>query len=393
MKLKKDFKKQKWFAYTVASCSAVLLFVSLSNIGVILEWVRALFRVLAPVLEGIVFAYLMHPVCALCERRLYAKVQSDNIKWIASVVTGVLFVLVVFSVLIGALIPQLLESLIMFGSNAGQYAKSLQKFLYDMSLSAQEKGVDVSSLVEKSFAVANDWLGSLPERANDVLTASYNFGVKVANIILAFVLAVYFLLDEDNLLSGIAKLMRALLSPKRYRESSAFWRRCNEILIRFITFDIIDGFIVGACNFVFMLCLSMPYAVLVSVIVGITNLAPTFGPIAGGVIGGFILVLIRPLDALVFILFTLALQTLDGYLIKPRLFGSSLGVPAVWILVTIIIGGNMFGVLGILLAIPFAAIVTYVYRDSVEKRIEEQAERQIAKEEEIQEEKPLTTAD
>ncbi len=108
----------------------------------------------------------------------------------------------------------------------------------------------------------------------------------------------------------------------------------------------------------------MPFVALVSVVVGVTNLAPTFGPFVGGFIGAFLLVLINPLDALWFIIFTLFLQLCDGYVIKPKLFGGAFDVPSVWILVFIVVGGRMFGVIGILLAIPVAAIVTFVYRES-----------------------------
>jgi predicted PurR-regulated permease PerM len=113
--------------------------------------------------------------------------------------------------------------------------------------------------------------------------------------------------------------------------------------------------------------------VLISVVVGVTNLAPTFGPIVGCVIGAFILVLINPWYALWFILFTIALQTLDGYFIKPKLFGDSLGVPAIWVLVFIIVGGRMFGVWGIMLAIPCAAIINYIYEDVFLQRMEKRA--------------------
>ena len=390
MKLKKkNLKNQKWFAYTVASCSAVFLFVVLSNLGIFWDGLKGILSVLSPVIEGIIFAYIMQPVCALFERTLFANVKPGRIAHLASVAAGALCVVLVFIILIVALVPQVVDSIITFASNIGIYARQVEKLMLAASLMADERGVDISKVVDSGNEFVNNLIISIPDRANGFLTASYNFGVSLANIVLAFVLAIYFLIDMDNLLGGIKKLLRAMLPPKRYHASAEFWSRCNTILIRYITFDIVDGFIIGVCNFVFMTVLSMPYAVLISVIVGVTNLAPTFGPIVGGAIGAFVLALAKPVDALIFILFTMLLQALDGYIIKPRLFGSSLGVPAVWILVTIIVGGNLFGVLGILLAIPFAAIMTYVYRDFLEKRIEEQSEKQMAKENEDEKEKEV----
>ena len=112
-----------------------------------------------------------------------------------------------------------------------------------------------------------------------------------------------------------------------------------------------------------MVIVGMPYVGLVSVVVAITNLIPTFGPVVGGAIGAFVLLLVKPWHAAVFLVFTLILQTCDGYILKPRLFGSSLGVSGLWILIGVIVGGRMFGVGGILAAIPAVAILDHVYRE------------------------------
>ncbi len=387
MKLKKkNFTREKWFAYTVATCSAVLLFVVLSNIGIILDGARGILKVLSPVIEGIVIAYMMHPVCELFYNKIYYRISSRKIARSASVATGALVVLFVLVVLIVALIPQIIESIATFISNMSSYAMEVTKLMGSTASFAEERGIDISSVVASGNEFVENLIISIPRRFNGFVTASYNFGVSIANLLIAFILAIYFLLAEEHLLQGIDKLARALMSPKRYQASAQFWSRCNTILIRYITYDIVDGFIVGFCNFVFMLVFSMPYSVLISVIVGVTNLAPTFGPIVGGVIGAFILALANPLDAVIFVLFTVIIQVIDGYILKPRLFGTSLGVPPVWILVTIIVGGNIFGVLGILLAIPFAAIMTYVYREFLEKRIDEEGKKQIAREKEETEE-------
>ena len=124
-----------------------------------------------------------------------------------------------------------------------------------------------------------------------------------------------------------------------------------------------------------MACFKMNYIILISVTVAVTNLIPTFGPIIGGAIGAFILVLINPLHALYFLIITVVLQTIDGYVIKPRLFGGSLGVSGVWILLFVIVGGKLFGIAGMLLAIPCAAIVSFIYNDWKVVRAERQSKK------------------
>ena len=119
-----------------------------------------------------------------------------------------------------------------------------------------------------------------------------------------------------------------------------------------------------------MAAAGMPYVVLLSVLVGVTNLAPTFGPFVGGAIGAFILLLVNPWYALWFLLFTLILQTVDGYILKPKLFGDSFGVSSVWILVSIIFFGRLFGILGVIISIPLAAIVSYVYQSWILRKLQ-----------------------
>ena len=129
----------------------------------------------------------------------------------------------------------------------------------------------------------------------------------------------------------------------------------------YIVYNLIDSLIIGTLNAIFMLILGMDYMGLISFIVALFNLIPTFGPLIGGAIGAFILLLVRPLHALIFLGFTVILQLFDGYVLKPKLFGDSLGVSGLWILVGVIVGGKMFGVVGILLSIPVVALIDFLY--------------------------------
>ena len=203
------------------------------------------------------------------------------------------------------------------------------------------------------------------------MTTSSSIGQGLFDAVIALILAIYFLLDKRRITDGVNKFFALLMKDESYHKWGDFLNRCNDILIRYIGVDVVDGIVVGIVNFLFMIIMGMPYAALISVIVGVTNLAPTFGPIVGAAIGGFILVLINPWQALWFLIFTIILQTIDGYVLKPRLFGESLGVSALMILISIIIGGRLFGVIGILFAIPFAAIIDFVWKDYVIKKLEE----------------------
>ena len=169
--------------------------------------------------------------------------------------------------------------------------------------------------------------------------------------------------------------------PKKYfNKTLKFFSRCDVILVRYIVSSLLDAAIIGIINAVFMSLMGMQYVGLISVIVALTNLIPTFGPLIGGAIGAFILVLFKPWHALFFLLFTLVLQFLDGYIIKPKLFGNTLGVSGLLILVSVLVCGNIAGVVGILLSIPLAAILNFVYLDVLLPYLERRAAKREAAE-------------
>ena len=178
--------------------------------------------------------------------------------------------------------------------------------------------------------------------------------------------------EKGRLKRGLKRLVTAIFHTKEGGPEAAitFLKKCDSILKRFVVYNFLDALIVGVVNFLFMVIFNLPYSGLISFVVAITNLVPTFGPIVGGVIGAVFLFLVNPAYALGFAIFTLALQTCDGYIIKPKLFGSTLGVSLTWILIAIIVGGRMFGVVGILLSIPGIAIIDLIYHDYFLKWLE-----------------------
>ncbi|MBQ7676847.1 MAG: AI-2E family transporter [Lachnospiraceae bacterium] len=385
MKLNKDITKQKWFAYTTATCSAVLLYLVLTHLTYYLGIVGKFFKIIGPIVIGLVIAYLLSPICAFFERRFEKGIKQEKLRRTVAVVVTLLLVLAVIIVLFVAFVPQLVGSIAYLFSNMYNYIVGLERWVKDISDFAESMNINVIDFSGKITEFLNDILTKLPGKMDSFVSTGIKVGMSVSNFLLGVFIAIYLLMDEKRMTTGVKRVLRATLSTEKYHRTAVFWARCNSIMLRYLGLDILDGFVVGIINMVFMLIFRMPYAVLVSVIVGVTNLAPTFGPIIGGVIGALILVLVNPGYAFLFIIFTIVLQTLDGYIIKPKLFGSSLGVPAVWILISIIVGGKLFGVLGILLAIPFASIINFLYEDVIDAKIEEKCQEQREKGKEFQE--------
>lgn len=367
MKFNKDLLEKRWAAYTLATCSAVVLYFLLSNVSDIFKGIGFVYRIISPLITGLIIAYIIDPFVTFLQNTVFSNVKSEHTKEKLSVTVALVGIAIFIILLMVALIPQIVVSIKTLFGNMDNYIRSLQGFLQTASIEAAERGIDISGITRFGDDILNVAGKKIPENFDGILTTSLSISKAIFDLFIAMFLAIYFLADKDRLRGSFSRLLKRVIKADSYKAFSSFWERCNSILIRYIAFDIIDGIIVGVANLIFMSVAGMPYSILISLVVGITNLAPTFGPIVGGIIGGFILVLVNPFYALWFIIFTVILQTIDGYILKPKLFGGSLGVPGVWILISIIVGSRILGVAGILLAIPFAAIVDFIYHDLIFK--------------------------
>ena len=319
-----------WVAYTIATCSAVVLFSILTHLDVIGRALQGLGAFLFPIFLAAIIAYILNPLVDVYKKHLFANVPSERLRGNLSVFCAILSFLLV--------------------------------------------NLDISGLINSSGNLLDTLSSLLPKSLNNIVNTSINLTKSIFEAVISFILAVYFLSAKDNLKAGFKFLLESVLSPSIYPGTIDFLKNCHNIMLRYIIFDVLDGIIIGVSNGLFMAAAGMPYVVLVSVLVGVTNLAPTFGPFVGGIVGALILFLVNPWYALWFLLFTLILQTIDGYILKPKLFGDSLGVPAVWILVSIIFFGRLFGILGVIISIPLAAIVNYIYQTRIVNRLRKRRE-------------------
>ena len=373
MRFDKDWLNRRWVDYTVAACIAVAFYLFLSHISLFFSAFIRFFAFLKPVIIGVIISYVLNPLVNLYERFISRrlKIRKKRNRHTLAILCGTVTVGIFLTLLMLALIPQLISSIMTLVTNLNSYVSSFQAFIQSIAGDTAEENETVASLLSTGDSFLMMLEEKMPSAVNNVVSTAGSIGINVFNGVISFIMAIYFLADKERLLGGVARIVRLILTEKQYQATAEFWLHCHAILIRYIGGDLLDGLIVGVANFIFMKVMNMPYAAVVSVFVGVTNLAPTFGPLAGAVIGGFILVLINPWHALWFILFTIVLQTIDGYVIKPKFFGGTLGVSSVWILICIIVGGRMLGVWGILLAIPFAAISDYIYKEMIIRRLQE----------------------
>ncbi|MBO6046301.1 MAG: AI-2E family transporter [Erysipelotrichaceae bacterium] len=384
MKWKERIRNSSWYSTAVALCIAVVLYVFLTHLATVKHILGVLIGFIKPVITALIIAYVLDPIVRFFERLFNKKLKSPTAsRNIATLITFVM-VIIIMVIIAYELIPQLANSVMTFLGNLDSYNASFEAWLRTLDFMTPEH---VTSIMEHLNRLRNiaETLGTvIVNNATDVLHVSFNIGSMIINGFISFILAMYMLTYKNKQLASFEKMFRVVMSDEAYGNFTTFIMKCNYILIRFISCDLLDGLIVGVANAVFMTIMGMSYVPLISVIVGVTNLAPTFGPFVGGFVGASILLLVNPMHALIFLIFTLSLQQVDGYVIKPLLFADAFEIPSMWVLISIVVGGRMFGVWGIILGIPTAAIIDFTYQEIIYPQLERRKEKMLAKQENIE---------
>ena len=358
--MRKKLKEKQWYNGAVVACIGVTLFVVLTNLRQISGAVSSFFGNFSAIFLAIVIAYILNPLAKFFYYIPFKKLKNRNTAWTISAILAFLTALLIVALLIMMVIPQIVQSISLFSQNIESYSASLLDLVQG---SAFEKFLPVGHLSTLSENAMDTISSFLQDNSEKILNMVANSGSHILTVLIAIILAVYLLMAKSQVSRGFWRFVRLLTTQERYEGILDFSLRCDTILMSYLYQSILDALIVGSVNAVFMLICRMPYVALISMIVAVTNLVPNFGPVIGGIFSGFILLLVNARLALMFIVFTCVLQFVDAYILKPKLFSNSLGVSGLLILIMSIVLGNLAGVVGILLAIPTAAVLSFVYND------------------------------
>jgi len=372
----KDLKDNRKFiivCLSVVGCITVAVYLLLKNCGVVLDALGVFIGFFSEVIIGGILAYLINPIALAIQKKVFrSKLKGGG--WVLSVTVALIIVLSLIVFLLGLVLPQLIESISAFADQFTKYYPALTRWVEDAGIDLSKLGISSGKIMgmKDTVAAVSSFALDNSEQILDVLLGA---GKGLLSFGLAVIMAIYFIGSKDDIKAGSIRLLKALVSEKRADNVIDFLAECSHIFLHYTYFSLIEGVLIGAINAVFMLIMGMPYVSLVSVVVGITNLIPTIGPLIGGVIGAFVIVMENPFQALIFLIFTIILQFFDGYILKPKLFGNSLGVSGTLIMVAFLVGGNMFGIVGMLLSIPGIAIIDMIYHEYILKGLEERRKR------------------
>lgn len=366
-------KKKKWYILDSGHVQlllvlliAILFYVGLNHFDVVAVRVDKFMGVLSPFIVGFAIAYLLNTPMCFFERKLFSKSKYKRI-W--SILLVYVLAFAVVAILLGLIIPQVVQSVKDLAGNMQSYLAGLDQLV--QSLTAQ---FDLDSEgVNTMFGDFQSTMSNLSEKVTQALPQLLDVGVAIGNGVItgitAIISSIYMLAGKGRLVPQLKRLLYAVLPKRRSDKLLQICSHANQVFVGFINGKIIDSAIIGVLCFILCAIFRIPYPMLVSVTVGVTNIIPFFGPIIGAIPCLFILVIVDPWAALRFFALVIALQQFDGNILGPKILGDSTGLSAIWVLVSIVTCGGLFGFPGMILGVPTFAVLYALVREWVNKRL------------------------
>lgn len=351
---------------------SILFFMLLQHLPGIRAAISQLLGVLSPIIWGAVIAYLLQPVLKFFDRAVFMPLftklcrrkpeNAPKLSRAAASALSLVLLVIVLSALLWMLLPQVYDSIETLVVNIPDYAATVVDWVEERLINMPElEGAAVSILSRVSESLTNWFSNSILPQMESILTnvttGVYKVVRAIANLLIGLVVSLYLMYNTGKFTAGCKRILYSLFAPKRALSILKAVRYADNAFMGFISGKLIDSLIIGVMCYIGCLILKMPYAILVSVIVGVTNIIPFFGPIIGAVPSAFLILMVSPVKCLIFVIFVFLLQQFDGNILGPKILGNAVGIKGFWIMFAIIIGGGLFGFIGMVLGVPVMTII------------------------------------
>ena len=371
-------------AFCVIAC-AILFYMALNYIGLVGKALRSLVTILSPFIWGLVISYLLNPLVRTLEkklfgplcRRIYAKSKRSNGEGLArglSVLFSEIFMLAIVTGLFFLIIPQLYSSIETIIVNSPVYIDKLTTWATKMLTDFPELRSYVTQMLGDINQDLMSWLQTSVLPGLGSLLSNVGTGVKyvvtgVYNLVIGIIVSVYILSDSETFTANAKRILYSLLTPEMAKKLLEGLDFTDRTFVGFLNGKLLDSAIIGLICYIVCAILDMPYALLVSVLVGVTNIIPFFGPFIGAVPSALVILMVSPLKCLIFVIFVIILQQVDGNIIGPKILGSSVGINGFWVMFSIIMGAGLFGFWGMLLGVPVFVVIYTAVNSAIDRKL------------------------
>lgn len=354
---------------------ALLLYWGLLHPSQVGGFLSAVFSLFAPFVLGFAIAFLVNVPLRLLEGLWDKHAKSPKGKRPVCLVASLVLVAGIIFSLFFIVVPALAESFSNLASQMPMYVRQLESLILSLTQLLAEYNIVLPTLdldLERIYSTVLNFFTQYGQALMDKTIGVTTSIVSVlVNFVLALVFSLYLLAQKETLMRQSRKAVHALLPQRWATNTLQIATLTNKTFANFVTGQLTEAVILGSLCFIGMTIFRFPYAAVVSVLIGFCALIPIFGAIIGAVIGAFLILLVAPMKALWFLVFLIVLQQLEGNLIYPRVVGKSVGLPGIWVLAAVTVGGNAFGLLGMLLSVPVCSVLYTLFREFVNWRLEQ----------------------
>ena len=356
----------------IISYIALVIF-ALVNFSKILAFLGKVISIFSPFLLGIILAFVLNVLNNFIEKKIFGKIKPskvwNKVKRPLCITLSLILVFLTIFFVMNLLIPQLKNSASLFTDTLPAYKEDIIGILnkFDVDESTVNK---VGEYLDNFGKVITDYIKG---NSKDVITVTTEVATSVINIIskgiITLVFAIYMIAQKETLSRQINKVRRAYLKPKTINKINTIGTLANKTFSNFVTGQCLEALIFGSLVFVGMLIFRFPYASTIGVLLGFTALIPIFGAFIGTAIGFILIMMVSPVKAILFVVFIIVLQQIEGNLIYPRVVGKSIGLPGMWVLLSVTVGGSIGGILGMLIATPLCSLLYALFTKMVNDRL------------------------
>ena len=329
---------------------------------------------LRPILAGMVLAYLLCPIAKFLERQCKKISQLSSFARAISVALTMLFAFGILGLFCALIIPQLAQSVGGLVEDLPGMLEVQMKRLSTYLKSDDSVAVTIMQMIESAETTLVSWMKTnLFSTVSTLASSVLSIGSTLLNIVVSVIVTIYLLLGREHYVAQCKKLFYSISKNKRFnRIVGETLQQANKIFGGFISGKLLDSLIIGVICFFCLVIMKMPYALLISVIVGVTNIIPVFGPFIGAVPSAFLLLLVSPGKCVAFLIFIVVLQQVDGNIIGPRILGNSTGLSAFYVMVAMLLFGKLLGFVGMIIGVPLFATLYYMIKRVVEYSLRRQ---------------------
>lgn len=354
----------------------VLLIFGFIYIKEIFSILRYIIKIFMPFIIGIMIAFVLNVLMGVIENKWFEKLNwNKNTKRGVSLTLSIFIVIGFFIILMLLIIPNLQDTIVIFANNIPDYLSNLKELLLKLNVSNNV----INDIMETLSNLGDTAKEYVLNNSGKVIEATFGIASNVlnafVNVFIGIVFAIYFLVDKEKISRQFSNIMKAYLPSKSCKKIEDIAELSNRVFANFVSGQCLEAIIIGVLCFFGMIILRLPYAGAISVLVGFTALIPVFGAFIGTIVGAFLIFMVNPLQAVIFVIFIIVLQQLEGNLIYPHVVGKSVGLPGIWVLVAVTIGASINGVLGMLLSVPLASILYSILKTDVNLKLKKKNTR------------------